>query len=62
MQIVNNSRCQICGKAANVASLEPAALPPGMVCIDKPGCRDRLADSVRRQQKKLNSHSANDDA
>jgi len=52
MQVVNSSRCRICGQAANVAALEQAASPPGMACIDKQGCENRLISTLRREEEK----------
>lgn len=61
MNIVNNSRCHICGQAANVAVLMRATLPPGMVCTDKIACQEQLANSPRREGERTLSRTTKRD-
>lgn len=48
MNTVEFSRCFICKQIASRGALEPGAELPGLVCVDKSACEERVAKSQQR--------------
>lgn len=57
MKVVEFSRCLLCKQISSRAVLEPDAVLPGVVCIDKSACKDRLAKSQQLEAVEKDGHT-----